>query len=96
MHYIIYIFYNEQNTYFNFFKNNIAPTFVRKFILPQAFKVVNRKKIIILIEAIFSIRKSILFHENETEFKMILNSFIHITEAERNITRKVCESCYKK
>jgi uridylate kinase len=27
---------------------------------------------------------------------MILNSFIHITETERNITRRVQENCYKK
>jgi hypothetical protein len=27
---------------------------------------------------------------------MILNSFIHITETERNITRRVQETCYKK
>ena len=35
-------------------------------------------------------------HQNTDVFRMILNSFIHITDTKRNITTKDLESCYKR
>ena len=35
-------------------------------------------------------------HKNTDVFRMIVNSFIHITDTKRNITTKDLESCYKK
>ena len=34
--------------------------------------------------------------KNKIIFRKILNSFLHISDTERNITRKLQESCYKK
>ena len=39
---------------------------------------------------------TLLFHENTVVFRMLLISFIYITETERKITRKIRERCYKK
>jgi len=41
-------------------------------------------------------RMTILPHKNAKVFRFIFIPFFHITDAERNITRKDRQSCYKK
>jgi hypothetical protein len=41
-------------------------------------------------------RLTLSSHKNSIVLGIILNSFIHIADAERNIKRKVLASCYKK
>ena len=79
------------------FENNIRTTFIIKNIFLLAFKLLRDCRSHNLgLNFAQSDTLTLSSYKNSIKLRMILISFIHITDKKRNITRKYGESCYTK